>query len=278
MHFFRNATTAPTAYGRGKQVAIDVTATNSTTFTVRGTASGLISSGQYEFDVGNGFIRRATHSADIAGDISAQGVNGRDSVGALAGNSWGYFYALLKTSDLTTVAFVVSANPPATGPVLANALSAYQSPMFCGAVRINGAGNFARGYRRNDIWRYASSLSDGLISTVTTLPTTEQTAALATVVPPTAVLWVLHSLTQLVTAVVANSAQLELRNITALASLRCNGVVIETANQPAVADDNDIVMPCLTTQDYRYLWLVTGTQAAGTSGVHYCSGYVEPIT
>jgi hypothetical protein len=185
MPFFGNATTSPTAFSRVIALAGEAAnqVTSSAIAVMHGTANANAAGGQFEFDLGSGYIRRASHSADINADISVAGptVNGRDQVAAFTNPSWIYLYAILSVADLVTVGYVWSQNPPATGPTVP---SGYGYPVFCGAWRTS-AGLVNVGYRRNDTFYNQLAGSGASIVSTATAPVTEQTASLTAACPPT---------------------------------------------------------------------------------------------
>lgn len=185
--FFGNATVAPTGWPRVQALAVDAIVPASFLMTIRGTLAAA-PGGLYEFDIGNGYIRRVSHTADLTCDANTAGpiIGGRDQAGAFAANSWCYLYALLKTSDLATVGFIVSANAPSVGPSGVTGLG-YQSPLFCGAQRIDNGTALAKFQRRNQWTNQPQTLggSNLLVNTATN-PTAVQTTDARACAPPTA--------------------------------------------------------------------------------------------
>jgi hypothetical protein len=178
--FYGNAIVAPTAWSRVQALSVDIAAVGNTA-TIHGTAANP-TAGRYEFDIGNGQIRKVSHSLDITPDITLAGpaINGRDQASAFAITSWVYLYLLLNTGNQLTIGAVWSASPPTVGPT---APPGWMSPIFAGAYRLNGTPQLVAGYRRNDKFYYQTLFN---IVNSATAPTVEQTVSLVNAVPPTA--------------------------------------------------------------------------------------------
>lgn len=269
--FFGNATVAPTAWARVKKFY--ARAPGATVLTIFGTAAANTPGGQYEFDIGNGYIKRISHAANLTCDISLAGpiIGGRDQAGAFAINSWVYLYAILNTADLASVAFVFSANQPSVGP---NAVTGYQSPLFCGAYRVTATSNIQFGHRRNNTWTYTNQ-PPTIVSTATA-PTAEQTADISGQVPPTAYEFTVDADTsQAGTTVVGVDIRL-LFKVEAATAFSEQTNRTQVANQ-SVQNTSRMILPYVGTNLF-WNWFTTGTVAGTLNTFWGIDTYSEALT
>jgi hypothetical protein len=276
MPFYGNAIVAPTAFSRVKALVIDggVVANS---WVIRGTAN-TVPGGSYEFDIGNGQIRRISHTADITlnGTTAGPIINGRDQAAAFTNPSWVYLYAILDTASQSIIATIASANPPSVGPTMP---SGWQSPIFIGAWRWISFP--VTGRRRNDRFFFAQTNSNNIVDLASNLNTIQNTSA-ASVVPPTATIIHVSEGSDAVGTVVNGASN---TTVTTLSFFFTNvsgsdvwwfsnvqnavaSVTVAIPFSAALPNDNGNI---------NWLWGFAGTRAGGNT-VIACAGYEESLT
>jgi hypothetical protein len=134
--------------------------------------------GFWEPSSGNAYFKRAVSTLTVDTGVSGPAANGRDQSGAFSANSWLYFYAIYNPGS-DTVAGIVSASTPSSGPTLP---SGYTAWAYFGAVRFNGSSQLLV-VRMLGNWRYYES-EQNVVSAGTA--TTETTVSVSSLVPSTA--------------------------------------------------------------------------------------------
>lgn len=173
----------PFLYVNGLQISNDATTPNTKIDIAAGQCRD--SSNVFDMNLGNYLGANPNASANVSTTIDAttNGANGLDT-GSLANSTMYYIYVIGDASGYKTTAAIVSANAPATGPVLP---FGYGISRYIGSILTDGSAHFLKTYYSgNGTVRYAQYDAPVAV-TVTASGTSASYSAmdLSVAVPPT---------------------------------------------------------------------------------------------